>query len=358
MNHSVQQVLKLQCPVCAGPVQAVDTLLQCGNCGQRWPFRAGVMRFGESADFGQHLDEARLTELLSIADRLGWQIALHDHLRQIEPHLYRAAVDEYQVQWRCLIPSHATAQVLDFRSGWGRIALGLAEDFAGVVAADVRYELARLTALRAAAAGAGNVQPMCLDPAQRLPFSSGSFDVVILHEAVEWSPAELLREVARVLAPGGWLFMLATNRFSPGRLLKALQVPRVSREPLSKHGTPLGDKGKSDGTASVRFPQYRSLLGYQQALTAVGLQNRAAYALLPSATEPFYIVPLGGHGALRYLLDTIFNSGEVMQAVRERHLELSYRAARVVWELARRIPVEWPLHHFLPSYGLLATKGD
>jgi hypothetical protein len=66
-----------------------------------------------------------------------------------------------------------------------------------------------------------------------------------------------------------------------------------------------------------------SLAGYHKALAA-GLQRRAAYAVLPSAAEPFYLVPLDCRGVVRCLFDTILDSGGVLQAVRVWNLAPFY----------------------------------
>jgi SAM-dependent methyltransferase len=247
--------------------------------------------------------------------------------------------------------------VLDFRSGWGRIALGLSEDFGLVVAAEVRYEMARLTALRAATAGVGNLQAVCLDMAQRLPFPPAFFDVAVLHEALEWGQPVLLHEVARVLKPGGWLFLMAANRLSPTRLFPPAWL-QPSRWKRSTSAGALGGGERLFGWSGIssRRPKYLSLPGYQKALVEAGLQSRAVYAVLPSVTEPYYLVPLDGRGALRYLLDMSLSSGEVLQAIRERGFAPLYRLAAVGWGLARLVPSEWLLRRLTPAYGLLATK--
>jgi SAM-dependent methyltransferase len=54
-----------------------------------------------------------------------------------------------------------------------------------------------------------------------LPFAGGSFDVLLLQDVIEHtaSPLRLLREAARVLAPGGLLYLSTPNRESLVNLL-------------------------------------------------------------------------------------------------------------------------------------------
>jgi len=49
----------------------------------------------------------------------------------------------------------------------------------------------------------------CVADARRLPFRAGAFDLVVSQETVEHvaDPFEAVREMARVLRPGGWIYL-------------------------------------------------------------------------------------------------------------------------------------------------------
>jgi SAM-dependent methyltransferase len=327
------------CPRCGGEVASGAAELTCAACGGHWPLDNGVAGFGQNADYPQDLPGDRLVELVSVAEASGWQTALHDHLRAWDASLYRRAVDEYRAQWRCLIPSHPAARLLDLRCGLGPIAVNLAPSYGLVVAADTRYEPARFTALRAAGRGLDNVRPVTLNPQQRLPFPAGSFEVVVLHEVVEWGqPAALLKEAARVLTPGGCLFLNAANPLNPARLLGARP-------------------GKAGPAASPRpLARGRTLPGYRRALASAGLRLQEQWGILPSVAEPFFVVPLRSRGALRYFLDSLFANAGLRRALSQRRLLGAYQVAQAVWKLARPLPLEPLVRLALPGYGLLASK--
>lgn len=93
-------------------------------------------------------------------------------------------------------------RVLDWGAGWGQNSLLLRAHGLDVVAHDVED--------KGAASGllAGLGVPYVLDAGPRLPFGAGAFDAVLNCGVLEHvdDEAGALREIARVLRAGGWLF--------------------------------------------------------------------------------------------------------------------------------------------------------
>jgi SAM-dependent methyltransferase len=95
-----------------------------------------------------------------------------------------------------------------------------------VHALDVIEQQARFTQIRCAEEGVVNVQADCGGDDCRLPYADRSVDAVLMNLVFEWcasrnrddSPPEaqarLLRETARVLKPGGLLYLTTKNRFA------------------------------------------------------------------------------------------------------------------------------------------------
>ena len=76
--------------------------------------------------------------------------------------------------------------------------------------------------------------PFTLADIYRLPFSDGSFDAVTVSEVIEHlgSPLDALKELARVVRPGGWLIMSAPYR---ERIEYTLCVHCNQRTPVNAH---------------------------------------------------------------------------------------------------------------------------
>lgn len=105
-------------------------------------------------------------------------------------------------------------RVLDVGTGDGTYAIEAAARGASVTALDVEQEM--LDAARARAASRGVELTLRHGRAEQLPFDDASFDVVIAVTVLCFVPDALhaVREMARVLAPGGRVVLGELGRFS------------------------------------------------------------------------------------------------------------------------------------------------
>jgi 2-polyprenyl-3-methyl-5-hydroxy-6-metoxy-1,4-benzoquinol methylase len=105
-------------------------------------------------------------------------------------------------------------RVLEVGCGTAALAAALSERGADVVASDVSL---RWLALARKRLGDSPVQLVAC-AAETLPFPDESFDVVAASDVIEHveDPSRFVGEAARVLRPGGLLFLATPNRFSLG----------------------------------------------------------------------------------------------------------------------------------------------
>lgn len=137
-----------------------------------------------------------------------------DRWRALERTQVARARERYRqdIQRYCALDG---AHVLDVGCQCGALAIALAEAGATVTGLDVDEPL--LEGARARARGYGVDASFVKGVGERLPFEDRSFALVTLVDVIEHveSAEKTLAECARVLAPGGALYLQGPNRWSP-----------------------------------------------------------------------------------------------------------------------------------------------
>jgi len=150
--------------------------------------------------------------------------ATYDGVKRFQPHDEAAHIANPLVT-RLEDGAGPGGRVLDVATGTGRaaVALLMLDFYHGTV---VGLDLSRRMLEQAAVKTEPWRErfPLLRAPAVPLPFSDGAFDAVVMLEALEFLPdrERAVRELARVLAPGGWL--LLSNRVGLDRWLLAGRV--------------------------------------------------------------------------------------------------------------------------------------
>jgi SAM-dependent methyltransferase len=122
---------------------------------------------------------------------------------------------------------HLAGRVLDAGCGGGGMPLSLAEETRQVVGIDPINRFGDAGARLARERSMGNLQ-FALADGMALPFRSGVFDLVLSHAVIEHvaDAPRYLRECARVLAPGGRVYLSTAPYLSfAGAHLPRLKVP-------------------------------------------------------------------------------------------------------------------------------------
>lgn len=108
-----------------------------------------------------------------------------------------------------LLPDSGLGEVLDIGTGTGRILELLGPHTVRAVGIDQSREMLSIARAKLEEAGLRHCQVRQADMYQ-LPFSSASFDTVIVHQVLHYAeePADVVAEAARVLRPGGRLLVV------------------------------------------------------------------------------------------------------------------------------------------------------
>ncbi len=174
--------------------------------------------------------ERRLEDLNRLARGKGWLPALEETYAD-DRGLVEYVTDRSRAAYIDLLPITPESTVLEIGASLGQHTVELASRTRSVHALEVSLGQALFADLRCRQSGRGNVRVACGGDDGSLPCLDGSFDGVVANLVLEWcatrsigeDPVEVqrrfLRETARVLRPGGFLFLATKNRFALRHLL-------------------------------------------------------------------------------------------------------------------------------------------
>jgi ubiquinone/menaquinone biosynthesis C-methylase UbiE len=197
---------------------------------------------------------------------------------------------------------------VDVGCGPGALAIELARRGLHVHAIDRAAPMAQLARLNALRDGVPDDVRVSMGDAHALPFHDDSFILLIALGLIPWvhSPERAVREMARVVRPGGYLVIQASNQiqlsgFIDRLLSPALAIARTLRRPV-RH---LLGRGKNQAT-SLKKTLHRPR-DFDRLLSEAGLEKVEATTfgfrplmLLGRSLVP-YRVGIGLHSRLQAL---------------------------------------------------------
>ena len=298
MSVAARTQLELVCPACRSPL---PDLARCESCGRtygrvgdlpdlRLEYPDPILSWDEDVAWARELAEA--AERLDFADLLRMQWRMIGRPPELAERFVASDLgavprsDEYldAIEDARGAPLAPGDRLLEVGCGTGSLAIAAATRGCDVVATDLSMRWAVLARKRLAEAETRNVALVCCS-AEQPPFADASFDVVVASDVIEHASDQraFVAGCARMLKPGGLLFLATPNRFSLGlethvRLWGVGFLPR----PLAKR------YARAVRKSTYEHVRLRSALGLRRLLRAEALEPRIVPPAIPPATQQLY----------------------------------------------------------------------
>jgi SAM-dependent methyltransferase len=287
------------CPRCKSTLDKQDDHFFCQNCKGQWDFISDIPKFSTHTFYWNRIPKERLDHLNQYAKDYGWQNALNELLPADEKYLIDYATHKSRADFKNIIPQTlVNSKILDLGCHMGGLSFLLATHCQSITAADSTFENLEFLQIRKTQDNIQNIFPVCIDPLDfaSLPFADSCFDLVVLNGVLEWvgavrhdvDPRQIqinaLREIRRVIKPGGYLYIGIENRFSYSYFIGSHDhsgLPFTSIMPRRLANVI---------TKIINRSEYRtytySYWGYQSLLKDAGFSDYKIYLAIPSYRYP------------------------------------------------------------------------
>jgi SAM-dependent methyltransferase len=302
-------------------IERKDGTLSCKKCGQIIKINHGIVDFSDRNIYWNQISQLDMVKLLDVCQNKGWREALRSiFLKKTDKYHFDYAMDEKRGDFSLYLDIKENTRVLDLGCGWGAVTLSIARKSANVFGADATLETLRFLKLRAAQEGLNNLNLVRLNPFDfhPFPFKDNFFEIVILNGVLEWignykmdlKPDKLqlnaLKEVQRIMKPGGSLYIGIENRWGFGMFLGG-------KDHSGKAYTSIMPRFLANVyTKTTMNKPYRtytySHIGYSKLLKKAGFKNVEFFMPMESYRFPDFMIPLNNKKIFEYFLENFTNT--------------------------------------------------
>jgi SAM-dependent methyltransferase/aminoglycoside phosphotransferase (APT) family kinase protein len=241
----------LRCPKCVGELQGGEQRAKCTKCGSEFPVTDGIfdLRCGRHDYYFNPVPPPEMQRLIQGMTRESWPQTIRtfvSHTRAGAAGWLDNLIVDGRYAWKLLLDLHKDAVLLDLGCGLGNLTHNLAPFVRKTYALDLTYLRLAFSRKRFSIFNAADdITVLAGGDGPHLPFRDHALDCVVLSGVLEWvgegdtapfhqgtkpgrvlrmitygfgerSPRQVqlrfLKDIRRVLKPGGQLFVAIENR--------------------------------------------------------------------------------------------------------------------------------------------------
>lgn len=334
-----------RCPRSGTSLVRAVNMLKSAETEAKYPVVGDVPMFLRFVPIDNHA-ELKLATLNAEAAKAGWRRAIERVYGE-----WSYVTDPSRQNVLNIVPITPTDRILEIGPGLGQMTVELARRAHSVDALEVVAGQAEFVLRRCREEGQRNVSVACGGDDCVLPYRSGHFDVAVANLVLEWcgmrnvgadplrAQMVLIRELGRVLRPGGTLFISTKNRFALCRVLGkpdehvgGMRFGSVLPRWVIRGIAAIGGQGEAKALL-------HSLWGLKRLLSVGGFVEAREYWLVPEMRWPETIVELTRPEIRRFRRRWSGRQGE-------------YRSTDAVM----RVVPSWLVKYVTPGLTLLAKR--
>ncbi len=302
LDNSLIPQIKYQCLNCRGELILEDQRLICKRCGSFWPIVEGVPHFLNTAPYWGEISEDIFRDINNQIKAKYWRTVFEESDIPEVREAYIMIGNLRKANWHLLLDIDRNSRILDVGAGSGVLSHALSFDYSHIVALEPVLERIEFMKTRFQQDKRNNITLVRGD-VLNLPFPESYFDLVVMSGVLEWVPLRskkenpnrvqmaALRNILRVLKPGGILYLGVENR-----ILAHYFFGKKDPHCQSAFVTILPRFLANIYSRIATGEPYRSYLysseGYNKLLRASGFSNVKIYGAFPGYNDPREIVPL------------------------------------------------------------------
>jgi SAM-dependent methyltransferase len=216
---------KFCCPGCKGVLTEGTSALVCAACNVEYPLQDGLPCFSQTEKYFGEYSKREMEAMIEYAKQNGWRNALDEYAKGQKEFVKDLVLDDRRANFSRLVNLNGSERVLDLGCGFGGVSLQLAKQVKEVFSLDASYHRVSFLNIAAQQDKITNIFPACHKDVVNLPYADEYFDLISLVGVFEYIPLSypqystreahsvFLRELYRVLKPGGVLYLGTKNRF-------------------------------------------------------------------------------------------------------------------------------------------------